>query len=893
MPQNIQEGATATGPDGHKIVFRGGQWYPVSAAVPSYGTPAPDYQYKGPKAQADLTNTQATTDATLAKQPYVAPQAAADLSKTQTSTQADTAKLPYVAPQAAADAKKTQLEADKIAQDLKSGPTVQSPQLQKQAQVRGALGLLDNLDKQEALWRDKYVNNGPLDSMGRLFPTPTNRNFDQYSKNELVSGKAFLRVPGEGSSSDRDVTNYTDLLPQSDSYDATNINRFQNLRDSANKVLRDAGVPERQSNVLTPDGKVYVGPRDSQGRPAVGINPAAPGGGGGGTPPERPDGSAPIAGGTSGGNTMSLSPGDYTTKLVDPPATAKASFSLLMRGKPTDDQMRQWGQKFGYDVSPYIEARAKNPNVAPTLGKTVQRVPLNGFSGALNSVASNPFGAGMIGAADAVTGGFLDNMTSDPQQTRAVMDLSRDAHGPATTIGNIAGGTLAAYGGEAALGAGATRLGLTGAARFAPLAADTIYGAVNGAGNADDGNRLAGAALGGTLGAGGGVFGRGAARATGAGARGVRDASVQYLNQRGIPLTVGQAVSQSGLFGRAVKGAEDRLSGLPVIGDAINARRNEGLAAFNRTAFDDALAPVGGNTGGQIGAHGVDAANDAVDAGYRNALDGVAVSPDAQFATDLSGVVANGRNIPRTGPEFGHVYDSSIAPVINAPAGPMNGRQVQDILQTARRTDFGNDAMGNAANGTMGDVGGLVRGLVDRQAPGVVDNLRSADQAYRLSGIVRDAVNAGRNGSGGDIGTFTPAQLTNAAATNARRFGGSQGTTAQPFLDLTNAAQPVLPSKVPDSGTAGRLAMLSLPAALGGAGSGAGYAAGDTAEGGKYGLGLGAVLALGGTRAGQRILTQTLLDRPDFAVRLGDRLIRRQNLFGAPMVAASQQLLPR
>ena len=876
MPQSYTDGQRLLGSDGQTYVMHNGVPVLESSVAPAvprtFGTPDPTQDLKRPEVQAKISNT-------------------------QTDTATSAAKLPYIAPQAAAEARKTQLEAAKIAQDLTSGPQVQSPQLQKQAQARGAINLLDNLDKQEALFRDKYVNNGPLDSMGRFFPTPTNRNFDQYSKNELVSGKAFLRVPGEGSSSDRDVTNYTDLLPGATSYDLENINRFQNLREQANAVLRDAGLPERRSNVLTPDGKVYVGPRDAQGRPAAAINPASQGGGGGAPPggPERPDGSRPLAGGTSGGNTMSLSPGNYTTKLVDPPATAKASFNLLMRGKPTDDQMRQWGQKFGYDVTPYIEARRKNPNVAPTLGKTIQRVPLTGVAAGLNKVAASPLGAGMIGAGDAVTAGFLDNMTANPEQTRAVMGLAQQQNPGATLAGNLAGGALAAGGAELGLAGGAARLGVGGAARFAPLVADTLYGAANGAGNADNGNRLTGAALGATLGAAGGAAGRSVARGIGGAARGVQDASVQYLRSRGVPLTVGQALGQSGIFGKAVKGLEDRASGYSLTGDIVNARRTEGLEGFNRAAFKEGGEPIG-FAPQAIGEQGVDAMGTASGQAYGDAVNGVSVTPDAQFAQDVGAAMRRGGGLPRVGPEFNEVVNSDIAPHFSNPTGTIDGPQIQDLLQNTRGTPFGNDAMGSRANVALNDIGGAVSDLTGRQAPHVIPKLRAANTGYRNLNILADAVGKGIQTDG----IFTPAQLGMSARANATKFGGKLAAASEnrPFFDLQRAGQNVLPSKVPDSGTAGRLALLAVPTLAGGAvGTGGGYAAGDTSTGAGLGSATGLLgalaLAAGGSRAGQRILTKTLLDRPDFAVELGNKLIRRQGLFGAPMVAASQQFLPQ
>jgi hypothetical protein len=324
------------------------------------------------------------------------------------------------------------------------------------------------------------------------------------------------------------------------------------------------------------------------------------------------------------------------------------------------------------------------------------------------------------------------------------------------------------------------------------------------------------------------------------------------------------------------------MTGFGGIGDIVNARRGEGLNAFNGAAFDDALAPIGATTNGVIGAPGVGLAQDATRQGYRGALSGVSVTPDAPFATDMGNALAAGRSIPRTGDEFGAVVDRRVAPLFNSPTGAIDGPGIQDILQTVKKTDFGNDAMGGMAGDALNGVGDAVRGLVGRQAPEAIGNLQNADRAYRLTGIVRDAVNAARNGSrSGEVQTFVPSQLADSAAANARRFDGTQATTSQPFYDLTTAGQRVLPSKIPDSGTAGRLAMASLPLVAGGTGGGVGYLGGDAKSGAGLGV-LGALaLAAGGTRTGQRALTAALLDRPDFAVRIGNQIYRRQGMFGS------------
>lgn len=519
MPQSYSEGQRLQGSDGNIYIVHNGT--PVlESTVPTtsrtIGTPDPTQPYKAPAAVADINNKAASTAKT-------------------------NAELPYVAPKAAADTRKTNLEADRIAQEMQSGPPVQSPQLQKQAQARGAMNLLDNLDKQEALWRDKYLNNGPLDTLGRLLPTPTNRNFDQYSKNELVSGKAFLRVPGEGSSSDRDVTNYTDLLPQSNSFDATNINRFQNLRDSANRVLRDAGLPERHSNVIAPDGRVYVGPVDAQGRPIASAIPPVAGGnppaqGGGGTPPSSPTGPQ--------SNPLNYAQGQYGDSSSTEVAGATKSipnelgmqfmngFNGLFHAGASDEKIRAYASQFGVDPSEQLAFRKAHPgfrgSIPPTPGGLSITVPNDSVTSRIaGAMASDPTGVtNFVGeAGNAAAAGIPQwaaaQLSGNPDLARARFNVARSMSPNASQWGNLFGGTLGAIGGETAalkgvgmlgrgfkIGEGAQDILNFGGRRVA----DALYGGVSGATGAEPGQAGSGAVKGALAGTFGGLLGEGAGR---------------------------------------------------------------------------------------------------------------------------------------------------------------------------------------------------------------------------------------------------------------------------------------------------------------------------------------------------------------------------------------------
>lgn len=462
-------------------------------------------------------------------------------------------------------------------------------------------------------------------------------------------------------------------------------------------------------------------------------------------------------------------------------------------------------------------------------------------------------------------------------------------------LGQLTGGAAGA--GAAELAALRAAMAFGRGAQWAPRIADTVYGATAGAtGNPD--NPGLGALLGGTLGGVGGVAGQTVARGTGNAFRGIRDESVRYLADRGVPMTTGQILGNSGRVGGAIKGIEDRLSGFPVVGDMINARRREGFEGFNRAAFNEARAPIGAAPSNVIREQGVEALGNDISAGYGSVLDNVNVSADAPFVTGMTGALRAGADLPE--PMAGRVGYTLNTRVGNSfgPNGELSGRDFQQSLRGLRRDartvrdepygwDFGN---------VTGQAEDALSGLLDRQAPGVVPQFNAANRANTLYETVRSAVDKARNGTrSGETGVFTPSQLSDAASASARRFGNSQGTTRQPFYDLSRAGQDILPSNVPDSGTAGRLLVsAALPAALGGGiGKGVDYATGTDGVG-TAGLTIGALLAAGGSRRAQRLLQTVLTERPDAFIRIGDQINRRQaigGMFGAPLLLQAERAI--
>ena len=197
----------------------------------------------------------------------------------------------------------------------------------------------------------------------------------------------------------------------------------------------------------------------------------------------------------------------------------------------------------------------------------------------------------------------------------------------------------------------------------------------------------------------------------------------------------------------------------------------------------------------------------------------------------------------------------------------------------------------------LGDAQDALTDMVGRQDPAALDALYTGNRLHRNASVIDEAVKAARNfrGPDGDA-VVMPSQLLNAATTNTNRFGSRSqaATTDRPFYDLATHGQEVLPSRVGDSGTAGRLVLGGIGLGATGIGAGAGASDGGGVSGAVAGGGTGlatfggllAALAAGGSRGGQRAIASALMDRPQFARNIGDWMVQNR-MIGGPVGASA------
>jgi hypothetical protein len=479
---------------------------------------------------------------------------------------------------------------------------------------------------------------------------------------------------------------------------------------------------------------------------------------------------------------------------------------------------------------------------------------------------------------------FSDAYDLNLQQTEGYKKDIAESRPGATMVGQVAG--LA--GGAVALPAAATaRLAQGGrAAQLGKTAlAESVGGAAYGFGS-DNSNRARGAAAGAVAAPVGSLAGRAVVKGVSRVMKPHVQPVIRRLTGAGVTLTPGQIGGQGGFLGRIAKGFEDRLAGLPVVGEMVNNGRRVAVEQLNRAAIDESLVPIGAKLPDSVttGHDAIAWAQKQVSNAYDAALSPLQAQVDTGLQQGLAAVNAAKLNLPKAQQEaFDSIAKQEIAPFIPA-NGQFNGEQIQAIKQTL------DGHISSFSRGSPSDRL-IVKPLEDardefmafarRSDPTNAAAYDAADDAF--ANFVR-VERAAANAKGG---VFSPEQLRTAVRQSdrsARKRGTAAGNAR--MQDLSEAASRVLPSSVPDSGTAGRL---MLPA-LAGAGAAGGYAY-DGTGGALTGA---ALLAAPYSSVGRRAIQGALVgQRPNALLGAGDFLSRNAGVGGAVGAVNALNMVPR
>jgi hypothetical protein len=376
------------------------------------------------------------------------------------------------------------------------------------------------------------------------------------------------------------------------------------------------------------------------------------------------------------------------------------------------------------------------------------------------------------------------------------------------------------------------------------------------------------------VGAGGGVLGTSLGRGIANVVAPKLDAATQKLIDEGVNLTPGQ------MMGGFIKRLEDKATSIPLLGDVIQYSRTKGIEEFNKAAYKRALDPINGKVPEETGRAGMESVKNQLSGAYDDLLPKLTYKPDNQF---LSSVTNLKNEITGIDPEDAARVASNVNKIIGNRIdknGEIKGetfKVVEEQLGTlAKKYRNADDAEQNLMGDAYAEALGQLRLNLIRNNP---------EHAERLNNINTGWANYVRlRGAGSMANTqerFTPSQLAAAVKSADQSTGkGSIATGNALMQDLSDAGVKVLPSEIPDTGTAGRQAINTALAALLGGG---GYQAAQT-----HPLSTGAAALLGATVSApylpysRNLITMLGGKRPEAIQKLADYIRESSPYLAAP-----------
>jgi hypothetical protein len=338
----------------------------------------------------------------------------------------------------------------------------------------------------------------------------------------------------------------------------------------------------------------------------------------------------------------------------------------------------------------------------------------------------------------------------------------------------------------------------------------------------------------------------------------VVESAVRKLAEAGIPLTPGQ------LMGGALKRLEDKAMSYPFIGSSIRTAREQGFEAFDKAAFKRVLDPIGGSVPKVAGREGMESVESQVKGAYNELLPKLHFQTTPEFNTKMANLRKMAQGLPgNLGETFSNNIDDIIAKRMSK-NGTMDGLQfkaAESSLSQKAKNYLG------SANADERDLGAAYKqALIELRTnlaevnPQFAERLQNINEAFRNLSVVRKAASAANTQD-----YFTPAQLASAVKSADISAGKNKTATGKALMqDLSDAGVSVLPSKVPDSGTAERVLITSPIAAA---------------------IGLG--LKLPYTETGREVFQNMMLRKPGPVNKLANALRGTSPFLTAPAVSSA------
>ena len=372
-------------------------------------------------------------------------------------------------------------------------------------------------------------------------------------------------------------------------------------------------------------------------------------------------------------------------------------------------------------------------------------------------------------------------------------------------------------------------------------------------------------------GAGGTAIGRGVANVV---APKLSEAAQKLIGE-GVNLTPGQ------MMGGALRKIEDKLTSVPLLGELIDYSRTKGIEEFNKAAYKRALKSINGEVPSETGRAGVEAVKTQISNAYNTLLPKMTFVPDQPLFEGLTNLPKAVVGLPKAEGKMVADNVKNIIQKYTPENGLISGNAFKAIeedigkLASAYKGARGTDAfIGDAYKNALGQV----RAGLARSNPDYAEELGNINTAFANYARLRKAGSMANTQE-----MITPSQL--AAAVKASDESAGKGATATGkalMQDLSDAGVQVLPSKIPDSGTAGRNALVSALLGAGGAGS---YQAFPTVT--ALGAGIAGTAAAPYLPGVRNVVTTAIGKRPESAKKLAEAIRELAPYLAAPAAQKS------
>jgi hypothetical protein len=311
-----------------------------------------------------------------------------------------------------------------------------------------------------------------------------------------------------------------------------------------------------------------------------------------------------------------------------------------------------------------------------------------------------------------------------------------------------------------------------------------------------------------------GKIAKGFSRGGGTPAQTASDAAKKTLIDAGVRLTPGQ------MAGPVARDLEQKATSIPITGIAISQARTQAVHDFNRAAVNQALKPIGATLPkqAQAGHQAIEAAGAILSDVYNEVLPKMNLRLDAAFDRDMSDLIRkahSGVMPPEQEKQFVKIVQNYVVPRF-APGKLMTGqalKSVESILTRLANSYRSSPLAGDKELGmALGEVRQVFRENLKRQNPAFAPVLQKINRAYAMYKPIQKAAGAATSD-----GVFTPKQLlmkirANSPSRDKKAFAEGNALM-QPFA---MAGDHILGNNVPDSATAGRVALMHLGTVLAG-----------------------------------------------------------------------------